>query len=92
MKKKHQRKLVNKLDLVELTKVLVTNLVTDKESVQINLIEEDKVTIVQILVSNDDMSSLIGKRGVIANAIRTIVQASAYINKLGSVRINIDSL
>jgi predicted RNA-binding protein YlqC (UPF0109 family) len=83
---------VSKLDLVELTKTLVSNLVNDKDSVQINLIEEDKVKIIQVLVKEEDVASVIGKRGSIANAIRTLVQASAYINKLGSVRVNIDSL
>ena len=90
--KKKWRKLVSKLDLVELTKTLVSNLVNDKDSVQINLIEEDKVKIIQVLVKEEDVASVIGKRGSIANAIRTLVQASAYINKLGSVRVNIDSL
>ncbi len=83
---------MSKLDLVELTKTLVSNLVNDKDSVQINLIEEDKVKIIQVLVKEEDVASVIGKRGSIANAIRTLVQASAYINKLGSVRVNIDSL
>lgn len=83
---------MSKLDLVELTKTLVSNLVNDKDSVQINLIEEDKVKIIQVLVKEEDVASIIGKRGSIANAIRTLVQASAYINKLGSVRVNIDSL
>ena len=49
-------------------------------------------TIIQILVSNEDMASVIGRGGSIANAIRTIVQAAAYTNKLGSVRVNIDAL
>ena len=80
------------MDLVALTKTLVSNLVSDKESIQVNLIEEEKVKIVQILVREEDVGSVIGKNGKIANAIRTLVQASAYINKLGSVRVNIDTL
>ena len=92
MKKNILRKLVSKLDLVELTKTLVSNLVSDPESIQINLIEDDKVKIIQVLVKEEDVSLVIGRRGSIANAIRTLVQASAYINKLGPVRVNIDSL
>ena len=80
------------MDLVELTKALVINLISDKENLKINLIEEEKTTIIQILVSNEDMASVIGRGGSIANAIRTIVQAAAYTNKLGSVRVNIDAL
>ena len=40
----------------------------------------------------DIEGEVIGKGGNIANSIRTIVQAAAYIKKLGRVRINIDSL
>ena len=83
---------MSKLDLVALTKTLVTNLVSDPDSIQVNLIEEDNVKIIQVLVKEEDVSLIIGKRGNIANAIRTLVQASAYINKLGPVRVNIDSL
>ena len=82
----------NNMDLVELTKCLVSNLVDDKENIQINLIDEDSVKIVQVLVSENDISKVIGKSGNIANSIRTIVQAAAYHNKLGHVRINIDTL
>ena len=78
--------------MVELTRSLVTNLVSDQEKVEINLIEEENVKVVQILVSEDDMSKVIGRGGSIANAIRTIVQAAAYANKIGSVRVNIDTL
>ena len=84
--------MVSRMDLVELTKALVINLISDKENLKINLIEEEKTTIIQILVSNEDMASVIGRGGSIANAIRTIVQAAAYTNKLGSVRVNIDAL
>lgn len=80
------------MDLVELTKALVINLISAKENLKINLIEEEKTTIIQILVSDEDMASVIGRGGSIANAIRTIVQAAAYTNKLGSVRVNIDAL
>lgn len=79
------------MDLVELSKFLVSNLVKNKESVVINKNENDNETVIQILVDSDDIGAVIGKNGNIANAIRTIIQASAYINKLGKVRINIDT-
>ena len=41
--------------------------------------EEDKI-VIEVLVSNEDMGRVIGRKGVIANAIRTIVQASSYIH------------
>lgn len=79
------------MELVELTEYLVKNLVNDKDAVEINVSEENDIKIIQILVSNDDIGSVIGKKGMIANAIRTIIQASSYHNKLGKVRINFDT-
>lgn len=79
------------MDLVDLSNFLVNSLVTNKEEVTINQINNEKETIIQILVSSSDISAVIGKNGNVANAIRTLIQASAYINKLGKVRINIDS-
>ena len=79
------------MDLVVLSNFLVKNLVKNKESVIVNKIENDNEIVIQILVDSSDIGSVIGKNGNIANAIRTIIQASAYINKLGKVRINIDT-
>ena len=79
------------MDLVDLATFLINNLVTNKEEVTINQINNEKETIIQILVSSSDIEAVIGKNGNVANAIRTLIQATAYINKLGKVRINIDS-
>ncbi|MBQ9318208.1 MAG: KH domain-containing protein [Bacilli bacterium] len=79
------------MDLVDLSKFLVSNLVSNKDEVTINQIDNENEIIIQILVSSSDIGAVIGKNGNIANAIRTLIQASAYINKLGKVRINIDS-
>lgn len=81
------------MDLVELTEYIVKNLVTDKDMVSVKQFddEEDYITI-QVIVSDKDMGAIIGKGGKIANAIRTLIQASAYINKLPRVKINIDSI
>ena len=37
------------------------------------------------------MGKVIGKRGMIASAIRTIVQASSRLNNDDRVKVNIDS-
>ena len=79
------------MDLIELTSFLVENLVKNKENVSINQVNNEKETIVQILVDADDIGSIIGKNGNIANAIRTIIQASGYVNNLGKIRVNIDT-
>lgn len=79
------------MELVELTEYIVKNLVKDQDSVEVNIAESNNVKIIQVLVSSEDISSVIGKSGMIANAVRTIVQASSYHNKLGKVRINFDT-
>ena len=79
------------MELVELTEYLVKNLVSNKDVVEVNVKEEDNIKIIQILVDEVDIGSVIGKRGIIANAIRTIIQASSYHNKFGKVRINFDT-
>ena len=80
------------VNLVELTEYLIKSLVKDPEMVSVKKFDDDEETItIQVLVDNDDMGAVIGKGGVTANAIRTIIQASAYINKDKRVKINIDS-
>ena len=79
------------MELVELAEYIVKQLLPNIE-VKINKIDSEGDTVIQVLVPNEYMSAIIGKGGNIANSIRTIVQASAYNQKLGRVRINIDSL
>ena len=78
------------MDLVDLTKYLVTNLVKDTDSVSVTLSDgEEKV--IEVVVAEDDIGAVIGRGGKIANSIRNIVQASAYINNLGRVKVNISA-
>ena len=79
------------MELVNLTEFLVKQILPEVE-VKINKIDSEGDTVIQVLVPNECMSVVIGKGGNIANSIRTIVQAAAYVKKLGRVRINIDSL
>ena len=80
------------MQLVNLTEYLVKELLPNVENISVKEIESDGDKVIQVLVPNDCMSIIIGKGGNIANSIRTIVQAAAYVKKLGRVRINIDSL
>lgn len=80
------------MDLVGLTDYLVKSLVKDPESVSVKQFDTDDDSIlIQVLVNRDEMGSLIGKNGKIANSIRTIVQSSSYLNGNKKVKINIDS-
>ena len=78
--------------LAELTEFLVKNLVHDPDSVSVKRFGEDDDSTVEVLVSEDEIGAVIGKKGVIARARRTIVYASSYANHEKKVRINIDSL
>lgn len=81
------------MNLVELTRKLVVSLVTDKDGVTVKEFETDDENFVQIevLVSDLDMGRVIGKGGKTINAIKTIVQASAYLDHK-KVKINVESL
>ena len=80
------------MNLVELTEFLVKSVVTDPDAVSVKQFEDDEEYItIQVLVDKAVISSVIGKQGIIANAIRTIVQASSYANGLKKVKVNIDS-
>lgn len=80
------------MDLVELTLYLVKSLVKDSDSVSVKQFDtEDDSILIEVLVNSDEMGSVIGKGGKIANSIRTIVQASSYLKDNKRVKINIDS-
>ncbi len=78
--------------MVELTEFLVKSLVKNPDMVSVKQFddEEDMITI-QVLVDQTDMGAVIGKGGMIAKSIRTIVQASAYMNHQPKIKIEIDS-
>lgn len=80
------------MDFVPLTEFLVKSVVKEPDMVRVKAFEddEDKV-VIEVLVSQEDMGRVIGRKGAIANAIRTIVQASSYIHYNQFVTINIDS-
>lgn len=81
------------MKLVELTEMIVKELVTDPESITVKEFpsEEENTITIQVMVPEDQMGRVIGKEGKMAKALRTIVQASSYINDNKRVNINIDS-
>lgn len=60
-------------DLVE---YIAKSLVDDPSAVQVNVIEGEKSTILELRVAPADIGKVIGKQGRIAKAIRTILQAA----------------
>lgn len=81
------------MNLVELTENLVKSLVSNSDMVSVKEFEtdEDNTILIQVMVDNSDMGKVIGKGGKIANAIRTLVQASSYLKDNKKIKINIDS-
>ena len=81
------------MDLIKLTETIVKELVTDQDSITVKEFpsEEENTIVIQVMVPEDEMGKVIGKQGKIAKALRTIVQASSYMNDNKRVNINIDS-
>lgn len=81
------------MDLVQLTEFIVKSLVVNEENVSVKEFESDEenTILIQVLVDSDDMGRVIGKGGKIANAVRTLIQASSYIKDNKKIKINIDS-
>ncbi len=57
--------------------LLVTSLVDEPDAVRIDPIQQRDRVRLEVRVGPDDMGRVIGKRGRVANAIRTIVRAAA---------------
>lgn len=79
-------------ELIDFTLSIVKNLVKEPEMVSVQEFgSDDEGIILEVIVHESDMGSVIGKSGKIAGSIRTLIQAYAYIHNLNKVKINIDS-
>lgn len=63
--------------MTELLEFLVRALVEDPEAVVVEEVEEDGDLVYEISVAEGDLGRVIGKRGRVVNAIRTIAKAAA---------------
>ena len=79
------------MTLVELTEMIVKSLVSDPDSISVKEFPSDDEIIIEVVVKEEDMGSVIGREGKIANSIRTVVQASSYFKDNKRVKINISS-
>jgi len=80
------------MNIIEYTEFLVKSLVKNPDMVKVQIFEsEGEDPIIEIIVHNDDMGAIIGKGGRNATALKTIIQAFAFVNKMSKVKINIDS-
>jgi len=64
----------------DLVKFIAESLVDDPSQVHVTEVEGTSSTIVELSVSEEDMGRIIGKRGRVVNAIRTLLQVVAAKN------------
>ena len=62
--------------MLNLIKYIVEQFAEDKENIEYEVNEKDRVIEVVIVLSPSDMGKVIGKQGKIAKAMRTIVRAA----------------
>ena len=61
----------------EILKTIISNLVDDKDAVEINQIDGEKSITFEVKVAEGDMGKVIGRQGRLAKSIRTIMKAFA---------------
>lgn len=61
----------------EFLKVIISNLVENKDQVEITKKEEEKQTIFEVRVAKEDMGKVIGRQGRLAKSIRTVMKSVA---------------
>ncbi|MBN1624713.1 MAG: KH domain-containing protein [Clostridia bacterium] len=61
----------------ELLEMIIKALVDNPDEVNISVVEEELNTILEVRVADEDMGRIIGKRGKIAKAIRSLMKAYA---------------
>jgi predicted RNA-binding protein YlqC (UPF0109 family) len=59
----------------DLVDYMARALVDEPDQVQVNMIEGEKSTIIELSVAADDIGKVIGKHGRIAKAMRTVLAA-----------------
>lgn len=62
-------------NIEELLRYLTTNIVADKDDVEITLVEESDANVFEIEVGDEDLGKIIGRGGKTARALRTVVSA-----------------
>ena len=61
----------------ETLKIIISNLVDNKEAVEITIREDEKTTTFEVKVAKEDMGKVIGKQGRLAKSIRTVMKSVA---------------
>ncbi len=72
----------------ELCMFLVKELVSNKDEVKIETVEEENAIVFKVSVAEADIGRVIGREGRTANAIRTLVRALSDSRKKIIVKFN----
>ncbi len=60
----------------ELVRYIVSNLVDNQEAFEVKSQVEDGINVINIYADKEEIGKIIGKQGIIAKAIRSIVKAA----------------
>jgi uncharacterized protein len=79
------------MDTVDISTLqnIISNLVTSPEDIKIERNVDEQGVLLSVLVNSKDMGILIGKGGIMANSIKTIMRA---IGKAHKMNIRVDFL
>lgn len=66
----------------ELIEMIVKSIVSDKDSVKVERVEEDRFTLYNVNVAQSDIGAVIGKGGKIAEAIRTVAKSANHRERM----------
>lgn len=61
-----------RVDIGNVIGTVVKAVVDDPDSVKINVLESEKTTIVEVRADKADIGKIVGKKGAMAHALRTI--------------------
>ena len=61
----------------EILKTIISNLVDEKEAIEIKRIDSEKSIVFEVKVAENDMGKVIGRQGRLAKSIRTVMKAVA---------------
>jgi len=64
----------------ELLTQIAKTLVDNPDEVQVDVVEKEHLTVLQLTVAKEDMGKVIGRKGKIAQAIRTVIKAATPPN------------
>ena len=77
------------MDIGKLIEDIIVSLVEDKEMVKVKEFPSDneREILFEVVISEADMPRVIGKNGKVINSVRTIAQASSYLQDNKQVKI-----